>query len=193
MGVGGHGVRDGFCVRDCGLVGEASGGGLEDDRRAVGCGARGDGGALAGLAAEAVAEAEEGSADQREREEDAEDGGDAEGDLMVAVGAAVFAEISVVVEETVHSAGGTAETSLGTTALRLHYPPLFMRSDSGLLLMPLGFGGRGLEGLVEEVHQLHGQREDDGGVLLDADLGEGLEVAELEGHGLGGHEGGGLD
>ena len=49
------------------------------------------------------------------------------------------------------------------------------------------------DGLVEEVDELHGQREDDGGVLFDADLGEGLQVAELEGHGLGGHEGCGVD
>jgi len=45
------------------------------------------------------------------------------------------------------------------------------------------------EGLVEEAHQLHGEWEDDGSVFLDADFIEGLEVAELEGHGLGGHEG----
>ena len=46
----------------------------------------------------------------------------------------------------------------------------------------------GTEGAVEKIHQFHRKWEDDGGVFLDADLGEGLEVAELEGHGLGGHE-----
>ena len=51
----------------------------------------------------------------------------------------------------------------------------------------------GGDGLVEHVDQLHGQREDDGGVLLHADLGEGLQVAQLQGHGLGGHERGGVD
>ena len=35
--------------------------------------------------------------------------------------------------------------------------------------------------------------EDDGGVLVDSVVGVGIEVAELEGHGLSGHEGGGFD
>jgi hypothetical protein len=53
-----------------------------------------------------------------------------------------------------------------------------------------GSGGGGT--LVEQRHHLQRQREDDGGVLLHADLGEGLQVAQLQGHGLRGHQRGGV-
>src|ERR1035437_6749817 len=55
-----------------------------------------------------------------------------------------------------------------------------------------GNGGR-RDSLVEQVDELDRQREDDGGVLFDADVGEGLEIAELQGHGLSSHERGGFD
>ena len=44
----------------------------------------------------------------------------------------------------------------------------------------------------ELVHQLHGEGEDDGGVLLGADLGEGLEVPQLQGRGALADDVGGL-
>src|ERR1035441_1399293 len=55
-----------------------------------------------------------------------------------------------------------------------------------------GNGGH-RDSLVEQVDELDRQREDDGGVLFDADVGEGLEIAELQGHGLSSHERGGFD
>jgi hypothetical protein len=46
---------------------------------------------------------------------------------------------------------------------------------------------------IQQVHELHWKREDDGRILFDTYLRQGLEVAKLDGHGLGGHEGGGID
>src|SRR6187402_412367 len=58
----------------------------------------------------------------------------------------------------------------------------------------LGFGARvGSDGAIEEGHQFHGQREDDSRVLLDTDLSESLQVAQLDRHGLCGEQGGSFD
>ena len=95
-----------------GLAGQASGGGLGGAVAGCigvgGCGV--GGGGLGGLAAHGVAEAEEAGAEQREREEDAEDGRRAERDLAVGaaagIGAVRVADVAatgrtvLVVEET---------------------------------------------------------------------------------------------
>jgi len=46
----------------------------------------------------------------------------------------------------------------------------------------------GSHSLIEQVYELERERKDDGGIFLDTYLGECLEIAELEGHGLLGHK-----
>ncbi len=149
-----------------------------------------------------VAEAEEDGAEEREDEEDAEDGGGAEGDLALACGLLVVLEIGFVVVAAVHGSflllsslvywAGKDSSGAKPSFFRSVMARLKPRSFRSSLVRSIVCGVL-RQCFVEQVHELHGKREDDGGVLLDTDLGEGLEVAELEGHGLGGHEGGGVD
>lgn len=52
---------------------------------------------------------------------------------------------------------------------------------------------RGLDCFIQQVHQLHGKRKNYGRILLDTYLGKRLKITELDGHGLGGEKGGGVD
>jgi len=125
-----------------------------------------------------VAESEEAGADDGEGDEEAEDGGRAEGDL--AVGCGVIA--------------GDGAAVVGDGGLFL-VDAWLIRAYSGRDGFCGRRGGRvgGGDGLVEEVDEFERQGEDDGGVLLDADLGEGLQVAAVGESWLGGHEGGGIN
>src|ERR1700679_2611383 len=79
----------------------------------------------------------------------------------------------------------------GPGCRNLEDPRLCRMSGSRLVPLLLRWGWR--EGLVEQVHQLHWQRKDDGRIFFNTDFGPCLEIDQLQGHGLRGHQGGGVN
>src|ERR1700733_5614813 len=83
-------------------------------------------------------------------------------------------------------------TALSSKTPRIPHPySSTILNDHGLVKAALRLVEMSRE-LVEHRHELDGKREDDCRILLDPNVREGLQVAQLQGHGLCGHQGGGI-